>query len=81
MALAGRVGTEMIATLGVGIGIGLLLDRWLDTKPWLMIVFTLLGSMAGFLSIFRLASGSKYSAGYSPPGGKGGKSGIDAGKD
>jgi ATP synthase protein I len=81
MALAGRVGTEMIASLGVGIGIGLLLDRWLDTKPWLMIVFTLLGSMAGFLSIYRLASGYKYSAGYSPPGGKGGKSGIDAGKD
>jgi ATP synthase protein I len=84
MALAGRIGTEMIAALGVGIGIGLLLDRWLDTKPWLMIVFTLLGSMAGFFSIYRLAKGYQYKAGY---GGKSGgwgkddKSGIDAGKD
>ena len=81
MALAGRIGTEMIAALGVGICIGLLLDRWLDTKPWLMIVFTLLGSMAGFLSIYRLTNGYKYKAGYSPGKGKSGKSGIDAEKD
>ena len=78
LALAGRVGTEFVATLGVGISIGLLLDRWLDTKPWLMIVFTLLGSMAGFLSIHRLAGGYKYSAGY---GGKGGKTSDNTGKD
>ena len=78
LALAGRVGTEFVAALGVGISIGLLLDRWLDTKPWLMIVFTLLGSMAGFLSIYRLAGSYKYSAGY---GVKDEKTSDDTGKD
>ena len=78
LALAGRVGTEFVAALGVGIGIGLLLDHWLETKPWLMIVFTLLGSMAGFLSIYGLAGGYKYSAGY---GGKDKRTSDDTGKD
>jgi ATP synthase protein I len=84
LALAGRIGTEMIAALGVGIGIGIFMDRWLDTKPWLMIVFTLLGSMAGFLSIYRVANGFKYGAGYRRGGqasDKSDTSGIDAEKD
>lgn len=85
LALAGRIGTEMIAALGVGVGIGIFMDRWLDTKPWLMIVFTLLGSMAGFLSIYRIANGFKYGAGYRRGSGqesdRSDKSGIDAEKD
>ena len=36
----------------VGVAIGLLLDNWLETKPWLMIVFFLLGSAAGFFEYF-----------------------------
>ena len=60
---AGREDPE-VSAVGVGVGIGLLLDYWLETKPWLMVVFFLLGSAAGFLNIFRTMSGYGYAAGY-----------------
>lgn len=38
--------------------IGLLFGRWLDqkfgTEPWLMLVFTVLGIVAGFVEMFRM---------------------------
>jgi ATP synthase protein I len=59
-----RVGTELVAGLGVGAGIGWGLDYWLGTKPWLMIVFFLLGAAAGMLNVFRLVSGIGAGVGY-----------------
>ena len=37
-------------------GVGWLLDRWLGTKPWLMVVGLVLGAVAGFYEFFRLTS-------------------------
>lgn len=62
--LALRIGTELIAGLAVGAGIGWLLDSWLGTKPWLMIVFFLLGSAAGMLNVYRTVSGIGNGVGY-----------------
>jgi ATP synthase protein I len=39
----------------VGAGLGWLLDRWLGTKPWGLIVFLLLGFAAGVLNVMRAA--------------------------
>ena len=64
LGMALKIGVEFVSAVGVGVGIGLLLDYWLETKPWLMIVFFLLGSAAGFLNIFRTMSGYGYAAGY-----------------
>lgn len=64
LALALKIGVEFVSAVGVGVGIGLLLDYWLETKPWLMVVFFLMGSAAGFLNIFRTMSGYGYAAGY-----------------
>ena len=50
-----HLGIEMAATLAVGVAIGWFLDRWLDTSPWLLIVFLLLGIGAGLSNAFRLA--------------------------
>jgi len=49
-----RAGVEVVSALIVGVGIGLLLDRWLGTFPWLFLVFFLLGSAAGVMNLFRL---------------------------
>jgi ATP synthase protein I len=64
LGFALRVGVELVAALVVGVGIGLLLDYWLDTTPWLMVVFFFLGSAAGFLNVYRTVSGYGYAAGY-----------------
>ena len=50
-----RIALELVAGVIVGAGIGLGLDYWLGTKPWLMIVFFVVGSAAGFMNVIRTA--------------------------
>ncbi len=71
LAFAMRIGVELVATLIVGGGIGLFLDRWLGTTPWLMLVFFILGAAAGFINIYRVMTSQGQSVGYGrkPKGG------------
>ena len=62
--IAMRMGVEMISALIVGVAIGYFLDRWLGTKPWLMLLFFVLGSAAGFLGVYRAATGLGQTVGY-----------------
>jgi ATP synthase protein I len=55
--VAFRIGVELVAALIVGVGVGWLLDRWLGSKPWFLIVFFFLGAAAGILNVYRAASG------------------------
>lgn len=64
MGLAFRTATELVAGLVVGVAIGWLLDDWLGTKPWLLILFFLLGSGAGVLNVYRTVSGYGLAVGY-----------------
>lgn len=48
-----RIAVDLLAGLLVGTGIGYVLDEWLGTKPWLMIVFFFFGAAAGFLNAYR----------------------------
>jgi ATP synthase protein I len=50
-----RIATEMVSALAVGVGMGLLLDHWLDTGPWMLILFFILGAAAAFTNLIRLA--------------------------
>ncbi len=50
----GGVGVEMLASVLIGAFGGYGLDSLLGTRPWLMIVGFILGSVAGFRSILRL---------------------------
>ena len=50
-----RAGIEMVACLGVGAGLGYILDDWLGTRPWLLALFFLLGGAAGVSTVLRLA--------------------------
>ncbi len=55
-SLAGlsTVGLTLVFSTFIGMsGIGLLLDRFLGTRPFLMILFLLLGIIGGFVNIFR----------------------------
>jgi len=49
------LGLEMGVAVAIGAGAGYLLDRWLGTKPWLLLVFLLLGIAAGFKGVIDAA--------------------------
>ena len=68
LSFAFRIGTELVAGIAVGVGIGWLLDRWLGTKPWLMIAFFVLGAMAGMMNVYRAVAGLGSQVGYRPAG-------------
>ena len=36
--------------------VGWLLDRWLGTSPWLIVVGIIVGSVAGFMHLIRVMS-------------------------
>ena len=55
MGNAFKLGTELVAAVGVGTIIGFILDTWFGTKPWLIIIFFFLGSAAGMLNVIRTA--------------------------
>jgi len=50
-----QVSVSIIACIAVGMFLGWLLDRWLGTSPWLLMVFSFLGVGAAFKSIFDFA--------------------------
>lgn len=67
-----RAASELVAGILVGGFIGWMLDYWLGTKPWLSIVFFLLGVAAGFWNVMRVAlkpTGGTPSGGDSPDAG------------
>ena len=53
--LAWRMVIELVAGLGIGFGIGYGLDELLGTRPWLMVIFALLGFVAGVKTMIRSA--------------------------
>ena len=55
MGIAFKLGTELVASVGVGTIIGFILDNWFGTKPWLIIIFFFLGATAGMLNVIRAA--------------------------
>lgn len=55
LGLGLRIATELVSALAVGVGIGLILDIWLGTAPWLLILFFILGAAAAMTNLIRLA--------------------------
>ena len=49
-----KISTEIIAALVVGVGIGLIVDKYLNTKPFGLIIFFIFGAIAGFLNVYRV---------------------------
>ena len=47
---------SLFGAVVAGLLLGWLLDRWLDTKPWLLVAGVTLGSIAGFYEFIRATS-------------------------
>jgi len=56
LALLSTVGLMFPTSIAVGLFFGYLLDRWLGTGPWLLMLFALLGIAAGFVNLFKVVS-------------------------
>lgn len=56
MALVSVIGIQLAVSTIVGAGIGYLLDRWLGTEPWLLVLFFILGTVSGFREMLRTVS-------------------------
>lgn len=67
LSLAFRIGVELVSALIVGVGIGVLLDRWWGTAPWMLLLFFVLGGAAGILNVYRAMAGYGEAAGYRGP--------------
>ncbi len=50
-----RMAIELVVAVVVGGGIGWYLDKWLETRPWLFVIFFFLGVAAGFRNVYKAA--------------------------
>lgn len=55
MAIGFRLSSELVAGVLVGAALGWGFDRLLSTSPWGLIVFLLLGFVAGVINVMRAA--------------------------
>ncbi len=53
LAELSSLGLVLPSAIAVGFLFGYLLDKWLGTRPWLLLVFTVLGIISGLLSLVR----------------------------
>ena len=56
MSLGFRVLSEFVAGVLAGGVIGWLLDTWFSTSPLFLLVFGTIGTAAGFMNVYRIAS-------------------------
>jgi ATP synthase protein I len=54
-ALGLRMSLELFVGIVFGLGLGWLIDLWLGTKPWFMIILMFLGLGAGISNVMRAA--------------------------
>ena len=52
-----RISIEMVVSVVAGGGLGLLIDKMLDTGPIFMIIFVFLGFAAGLMNTYRVVKG------------------------
>lgn len=50
-----RMAIELVVAVVVGGAIGWYLDKWLETGPWLFVIFFFLGVAAGFRNVYKAA--------------------------
>ena len=48
------LGISMVASSFIGLFIGVYLDKWLDTTPWMTLIWLGIGIVSGFRNIFIL---------------------------
>ena len=50
------IGISLIASILIGLAMGVYLDRWLDTTPMFTLIMLLIGVISGFRNIYILTA-------------------------
>src|SRR4051812_39077137 len=50
---ASSVGLEMGLSVTIGLVVGIYMDKWLGTQPWMMLLWLVLGLGSAFRGVFR----------------------------
>lgn len=50
-----RMSIELVVGICAGLGLGWLIDWWMGTKPWFMLILMFAGLAAGIFNIVRLS--------------------------
>lgn len=59
LALLTQLGVTMTVAIFMGVFIGIYLDKWLGTSPWMTLVFSFIGIGAAFRSMYYQTNGKK----------------------
>lgn len=59
---ASSVGLELGISVIVGLVIGIYMDKWLGTTPWLMLVWLVFGLVSGFRGVLRAVNRAERAA-------------------
>lgn len=62
-----RVATDLAAALAVSGFLGYMADKWLGTKPWIMLAMIIVGFAAGILNAYRAQMGKDFQVGFKKP--------------
>jgi ATP synthase protein I len=54
LAAYSTVGIMFPVSIAIGAGMGYLLDKWLNTAPYLLVIFALYGVAAGFWNLYKV---------------------------
>ncbi|MDQ7031874.1 MAG: AtpZ/AtpI family protein [Desulfonauticus sp.] len=52
LSKASLIGIHLVSCTFVGLLLGYYLDKWLNTRPWFLIIFLLFGIAAGFKNMY-----------------------------
>ena len=59
-----KLATELLAGLLIGAGIGWTIDQWVNTTPLFMVIFFILGGLAGIYNLWRIVTGKGLKIGF-----------------
>ena len=59
-SIAINISIELITGIGLGVFLGLLIDNYLQSKPLMLIICFILGTLAGFFNMYKALKRYKF---------------------
>ena len=59
-SIAINISIELITGIGLGVFLGLMIDSYLQTKPLMLIICFILGTLVGFLNMYKTLKRYKF---------------------